>query len=823
MTRAATNRKHSSGSSAAASTTPEPVFRGRDVVFVDPLDDKESYWWPAMIVPVPEIDSTMDCRVLNPGECLVKYFEDNKYSVVPFSDLQPFVPTTIPFLEFELAAGQKFLKNSGVLNALAYLDAGKVKRKFSWNRWGSAQDQDLSMDLNKLKAITLPLVSDELYNQSQTGNNTNGAGSSTWSPASSSFTDHETENNGDPMTATDITSAFSSAAEDTTATSQSPLSGTDLKKQAEPEALNSSSATSSTRQTKGEHLKNGLQRPQANSTANHSALPSPVSLEDLTASGTTGGDQSGTEFSVRSTKGTSGTTKDSPTRARSRRGSRDDAIHAAPGNNNNNSSTQSRNTSENSSLSSPSGLTVNTATSATTASSNNGSPVSMKRALSESMKKTGTVTGSVSGRSSRQGSVEPASSPRSTRHSSRGSKTTEDPPSKAAEEDAADMAVDDKATSPLRIKTQRMSRTRSVPKNGSASLSPRTSQTPTTQSSKIWSTGDGSVKDESTTKMSVDAPEGKDLVMATSAATSKLNGTLNLQTSDQPIEHSSVVSSSSSSTPSPASLEPDESNDGTTTLHYLDQDRQTVIYNFDHVLPTLPIGSKEREVIYDTCMEHLQKLRKEHRRLKEVLKGSEFALRGRRATRSSPLYASLQHSRNRHDRVDSPGAPATKSTRNKNNNNNNSSNNTQESSTNGTTSDSETTKADQNASTAGDSSFAAAESAAEASSSPAPEEKADSPPKSPSPPPPPIFTGSTPSSAILTSNISATTRRSAAAAAAIAVTAVINRGRSASSKPSESKKRAASLSANATAAAAAAAATAGDGREVLTRAKRRMR
>ncbi|KAG0062361.1 hypothetical protein BGZ90_003121, partial [Linnemannia elongata] len=88
-----------------------------------------------MIVPVPEIDSSMECTVLNPGECLVKYFEDNKYSVVPFSDLQHFKPTTIPFLEFELAAGQKFLKNGGVVNALSYLESGKVKRRFSWNRW----------------------------------------------------------------------------------------------------------------------------------------------------------------------------------------------------------------------------------------------------------------------------------------------------------------------------------------------------------------------------------------------------------------------------------------------------------------------------------------------------------------------------------------------------------------------------------------------------------------------------------------------------------------------------------------------------------------
>ncbi|KAG0227884.1 hypothetical protein BGW42_002538 [Actinomortierella wolfii] len=130
MTKSASSTTRRNGAQATNSssrTSNMPTFRGRDVVFVDPLDDKESYWWPAMIVPIPEIDPSMDCTVLNPGECLVKYFEDNKYSVVKFTELQPFIPTTIPFLEFESNAGQKFLKSGGVINALAYLESGKVK------------------------------------------------------------------------------------------------------------------------------------------------------------------------------------------------------------------------------------------------------------------------------------------------------------------------------------------------------------------------------------------------------------------------------------------------------------------------------------------------------------------------------------------------------------------------------------------------------------------------------------------------------------------------------------------------------------------------
>ncbi|GJJ78130.1 hypothetical protein EMPS_10489 [Entomortierella parvispora] len=806
MTRAASNRKHSSGSTA--SSRPGPVFRGRDVVFVDPLDDKESYWWPAMIVPVAEIDSTMDCRILNPGECLVKYFEDNKYSVVPFADLQLFVPTTIPFLEFELAAGQKFLKNSGVLNAMSYLETGKVKRKFSWNRFGTAQDQDLSLDLHKHKAIALPLVSDEIYSQSLAGSSsTTGA----LSPASSS-TDHETEN-GDPTAINVADNVNQPPHLANTDTAVSNTSGSTAKAP--------SIATSPSRSNlsaKGEHLKNGLQRPLATTASGPGALPSPVSLEDLAA--TTGGDQTGTEFRVRrgSKRAEGGpavtSAKDSAatkTQARSRRGSRDDA----PNNNNGQPSPTP------SSSSSASGLRINTADSGASTAATNGSPVSLKRALSETMRK----PGSTSGRSSRQGSVEPASSPRSTRHSSRGSKTTEDSLPQSASGDNFDSAVDE--SSSLRIKTQRMSRTRSAPKNGS-SLSPSSTHSPTiTQNGKIWGTAgnatlgqtNGSAKGSSGAK-TVDTPEGKDLVMA-STANSMVNGkTEVIESTDMSADRSSlsrppssIVSSSASSTSSPSSIGVEETTGATSILHFLDQDRQTVIYSFDNVLPTLAIGSKEREAIYETCMEHLQKLRREHRRLKEVLKGSEFLFKGRRATRSSPHYATLQQNAQsragNQDRVNSPG----RASKNANSNSSSSHSNTQQDTSHSTaTTGNGSASENGTGATKTERKSSPTPSGAAASASSPPEAQPSTPP---SPPRPPVFTGSTPSSAILTSNISATTRRSAAAAAAIAVTATINRGRGGYNKNSDSasKKR------NAAAMAAASSTAAGEGSE--TRSKRR--
>ncbi|CAG8550080.1 10835_t:CDS:2 [Paraglomus brasilianum] len=52
-------------------------FRGRDLVFVNPLDKKLAFWWPAMVVPSDEVDESMTIESLGEKECIVKYFEDD--------------------------------------------------------------------------------------------------------------------------------------------------------------------------------------------------------------------------------------------------------------------------------------------------------------------------------------------------------------------------------------------------------------------------------------------------------------------------------------------------------------------------------------------------------------------------------------------------------------------------------------------------------------------------------------------------------------------------------------------------------------------------
>ncbi|KAF9080731.1 hypothetical protein BGX23_001755 [Mortierella sp. AD031] len=892
MTRASSNRKHSTGN-AAANSRPGPVFKGRDVVFVDPLDDKESYWWPAMIVPVPEIDSSMECTVLNPGECLVKYFEDNKYSVVPFSDLQHFKPTTIPFLEFELAAGAKFLKNGGVVNAMAYLESGKVKRRFSWNRWGSAQDQDLNLDMHRHKAIDLPLISDEEYLGSQPQSQA-GLASLSSSAASS------------PAISTKDDTDLESGRNDPLISSQSVSSNTTTSSSSTPLTPSSSSLTPST--TAAENaLKNGMQRPVAGvipqQQTSTTLLPSPVSLQDLATAEPT--DE--TEFDSRSTKTkTEGTaTKDSPatpSRSRSRRGSREvdsktttattsspvaapiltaatTAISASLSSTSSpkaadkkESAKRSRNASEQpSSSSSSSGNNNNTAAtqeSGSTSTSTFGSGAGIKKrktgaepTISTDPQSTVLEAGAVSARSSRQGSVESSTSPRSTRHSSRHSKapgSNQQGQGEPRSDSPMEPAV------PTRLPMHRMTRQRSMPKTAnslppppptptSQSASDGSEQAPNTMDNKEGKAPAASGTEEKikgekmdeeqpsseqspavteaeaeTTAMDVDEPEPK----------SRRNQGREKSLSMPP---SSLVSTTaSSSTSSPASMGPEEgqmvstsssSSSSNGRIQTLVLERQEMDRGFAIVLPTLPIGSKEREAFYENIMDHMQRLRQEHRRLKEVLKSSEYVPKGRRATRSSPQYHSHHHHHRHHRRhspaeekqslrLDSPALSKSGSANPSNTNNNNgSSSGSNSSGSNGNKENqaSQPSKASSTASAAARAEAAAAKAEAAAGA-------------------PPMYTGSTPSSAILTSNISTTTRRSAATAAAAAVTATVarssrqshhshgNNGSSGSSGEKESKRRggAAALTAAAATATAAAAIT-GDGGAITTRAKRRLR
>ncbi|RKP08691.1 hypothetical protein THASP1DRAFT_29525 [Thamnocephalis sphaerospora] len=111
----------------------EPYI-GFELVFVDPLDISVRYWWPAMVVPPTQIDRFMRLPYPGTDECLVRYFEDNKFSMVKMKDIVPFTLDSEPYLHFSRNYPE-FLEDTGVRKALRYLRTGILPRRFAWKGW----------------------------------------------------------------------------------------------------------------------------------------------------------------------------------------------------------------------------------------------------------------------------------------------------------------------------------------------------------------------------------------------------------------------------------------------------------------------------------------------------------------------------------------------------------------------------------------------------------------------------------------------------------------------------------------------------------------
>lgn len=166
----------------SASVSPSPLAQPRTgprhVVFVDPMDDSEPWWWPAMLVPEPEVDDSMP-QVRN-GLRVARFFADNSYMLVDPARTAPFRPEASPFADFANAAETRrplilrfvrvgdstasqwrlerpsspgspdtldsprgpmrpalnpFLQSRAVKRALHYLRTGAPPVGFRWRRW----------------------------------------------------------------------------------------------------------------------------------------------------------------------------------------------------------------------------------------------------------------------------------------------------------------------------------------------------------------------------------------------------------------------------------------------------------------------------------------------------------------------------------------------------------------------------------------------------------------------------------------------------------------------------------------------------------------
>ncbi|XP_029166584.1 uncharacterized protein LOC114937325 [Nylanderia fulva] len=103
------------------------------VVFVDPQEQNEKYWWIALIVKEEDYDlffKEMGERIPLDKEFLVCYFEDGSYSCVGESEIKSFDFNSEPYVLW--SSDKIFLRDKSYKLATSYLLDGKIPPKFKW-------------------------------------------------------------------------------------------------------------------------------------------------------------------------------------------------------------------------------------------------------------------------------------------------------------------------------------------------------------------------------------------------------------------------------------------------------------------------------------------------------------------------------------------------------------------------------------------------------------------------------------------------------------------------------------------------------------------
>lgn len=104
-----------------------------EIVFVDPQDPSEPFWWPAIIVTPPEYDhffKLMGEPIDVHDSILVCYFEDASYSVASASEIKRYKADDPFFIRY--FESKEFLKTKGAKMFLKYVNENKIPSKFKW-------------------------------------------------------------------------------------------------------------------------------------------------------------------------------------------------------------------------------------------------------------------------------------------------------------------------------------------------------------------------------------------------------------------------------------------------------------------------------------------------------------------------------------------------------------------------------------------------------------------------------------------------------------------------------------------------------------------
>lgn len=119
-------------------TEDHPYHHCPYVVFVDPQDEQSSrFWWIAVTVPRDQVDSTMPDigrrkdGSIDPDLIIVRFLEDNKYSICNISGLKLFHPDQEPYKGYVSSFGREFMRTISVRRALGFIH-GDVPSGFLW-------------------------------------------------------------------------------------------------------------------------------------------------------------------------------------------------------------------------------------------------------------------------------------------------------------------------------------------------------------------------------------------------------------------------------------------------------------------------------------------------------------------------------------------------------------------------------------------------------------------------------------------------------------------------------------------------------------------
>eukprot|EP00842_Homolaphlyctis_polyrhiza_P000386 jgi/Hompol1/1348/HPOL_001088-RA len=107
-------------------------------VFAYTGDPSAKFWWPAVVIPRSEIDSSMPKRE-DDDAILVIYLECDRryYTWCPPSELRVFDPEQEPYLTF--SKQPSFLADSGHKKVLEFWKTGEIPVRSRWKRYGKGQ------------------------------------------------------------------------------------------------------------------------------------------------------------------------------------------------------------------------------------------------------------------------------------------------------------------------------------------------------------------------------------------------------------------------------------------------------------------------------------------------------------------------------------------------------------------------------------------------------------------------------------------------------------------------------------------------------------